>query len=347
MTASAGGYEPVRAWGKGMLGRPQAPSVRTIAWLVLWVLLAQRVTPAALARALPAEQAGRARLTRVRRWGAGPPWAPTVLSPQAVPAALALRPPAQPVVVALATPRRGPWEVWLAGSGGGGRPVPRGWAVMPYPWPTGRCRTTTVALLQRVQRAFPPSVAWSWVADRGCPRAVLCAPLRPAGTACGGRGRAGGTGAGVYAMGAAHGEAGRRMGGQRTTAALGRGRLAPPLGPGWGVVRAAVVVSPQPKQTPGTERERTKRAKAQAPHRARPSGRHPPPPRAPAQRSAQPWVWCTTAPTGAHAGAEDPQRRAMEETWRDWHRGWGVRAAVGPRPTATMVERRLGGGGLT
>ena len=75
MTASAGGYPQVRAWVKAMRGRTHATVVHTMAWAVLCVLVAQRVTPAALARALPAEQAGRARarLTRVRRGWTGPP----------------------------------------------------------------------------------------------------------------------------------------------------------------------------------------------------------------------------------------------------------------------------------
>ena len=75
MTASAVGYPQVRAWVKTRLGRTHATVVHPMAWAVLCLLLAQRVTPAAMARALPAEQAGRARarLTRVRRWWAGPP----------------------------------------------------------------------------------------------------------------------------------------------------------------------------------------------------------------------------------------------------------------------------------
>src|SRR5207244_9849783 len=58
MTASAVGYEHVQEWVKTRLGRTQATVVQTVAWAVLCLLLAQRVTPAALARAMPAEQAG-------------------------------------------------------------------------------------------------------------------------------------------------------------------------------------------------------------------------------------------------------------------------------------------------
>ena len=44
--------------------------VVTVAWAVLCLLVAQRVTLVALARALPSEHAssGRSRLQRVRRW---------------------------------------------------------------------------------------------------------------------------------------------------------------------------------------------------------------------------------------------------------------------------------------
>jgi hypothetical protein len=88
------------------------------------VLVAQRVTPAALARALPAEHAGsgRACLRRVRRWWCGPRLDQTTLSPALIRPALVLRAAALPVVVALDTTRLGGWEVWLAGIvRGGGR----------------------------------------------------------------------------------------------------------------------------------------------------------------------------------------------------------------------------------
>src|SRR5437773_12403216 len=136
MTASAVGYEQVRAWVEVMLGTTHATVVRTTAWIVLCVLVAQRVTAAALARALPAEQAGRARarLTRVRRWWTGPPLDQTMVSPQLIHAALALLPPGQSAVVALDTTRLGPWEVWRAGIVVAGRTLPIGWAVIPYPW---------------------------------------------------------------------------------------------------------------------------------------------------------------------------------------------------------------------
>ena len=346
MTASAVGYEQVRAWVAVMLGTTHATVVRTTAWIVLCVLTAQRITAAALARALPADQAGsgRARLTRVRRWWTGPPLEQTIVSPQLIQAALMLLPSGQPVVVALDTTRLGSWEVWLAGIVIQGRTVPIGWAVIPYPWPKGRFRTTTIALIQRLQGAFPPGVLWSVVADRGFPSAALFAQLRQAGTAFSVRLRLNVwvTVAGVYAMVAEHLEAGRLVVGQRTAATMGCGQRDQPLVSGWIAVSAAVVVPPKHKRNPGTARERLKRATAHAKQRARKYGRHTTPPSATAQRYAQTWVLFTTAPTVAHAVAEYTQRMAIEETFRDWHSGWGVRTVVVALPTETMVDRLIG-----
>ncbi len=346
MTASAVGYEHVQEWVKTRLGRTQATVVQTVAWAVLCLLLAQRVTPAALARALPAEQAGRARarLTRVRRWWTGPPLDQTMVSPQLIHAALALLLPGQSAVVALDTTRLGPWEVWLAGIVVAGRTLPIGWAVIPYPWPKGRFRTTTFALIRRLQTAFPPGVPWTLVADRGFPSALLFAHLRQGGTRFSVRLRLSDwvTVAHVYATVAAHLEAGRLVDGQRTAATMGRGRPDQPLVPGWVVVSAAVVAPPKHKQNPGTLRERARRAKAHAQHRAHKQGRKTKPPSATAQRYAQTWVLFTTAPTVGQAVAEYAQRMPIEETFRDWHSGWGVRAAVVDLPTEAMVNRLIG-----
>jgi Transposase DDE domain len=346
MTASAVGYPQVREWVKVMLGRTHATVVHTIAWAVLCLLVTQRATPAALARALPADQGGRARarLTRVRRWWMGPPLDQAVVSPQLIHAALALLPSGQSVVVALDTTRLGPWEVWLAGIVVPGRTVPIGWAVIPYPWPKGRFRTTTLALVRRLQAAFPPAVPWTLVADRGFPSAVLFAQLRQGGTSFSVRLRLSDwvTVARVYATVAEH-LAARRLGdGQRTAATMGRGRLDQPLVPGWVVVSTAVVAPPKHKQNPGTVRERAKRAKAHAQHRAHKQGRKTKPPSATAQRYGQTWVLFTTAPTVVQAAAEYAQRMPIEETFRDWHSGWGVRAAVVALPTEAMVDRLIG-----
>src|SRR5215831_12984731 len=346
MTASAVGYPQVREWVKVMLGRTHATVVHTIAWAVLCLLVSQRATPAALARALPADQGGRARarLTRVRRWWMGPPLDQAVVSPQLIHAALALLPSGQSAVVALDTTRLGPWEVWLAGIVVAGRTVPIGWAVIPYPWPKGRFRTTTVALIRRLQVAFPPAVPWTLVADRGFPSAFLFAQLRHGGTRFSVRLRLSDwvTVGRVYTTVAEHLAAGRLVDGQRTAATMGRGQPDQPLVPGWVVVSAAVVAPPQHQQNPGTVRERAKRAKAHAQHRAHKQGRKTKPPSATVQRYAQTWVLFTTAPTLEQAVAEYAQRMPIEETCRDWHHGWGVREAVVKLPTAAMVDRLIG-----
>src|SRR5205823_10541144 len=196
----------------------------------------------ALARALPAEHAssGRSCLRRVRRWWSGPALDQATLSAALIRLALTLLAADQPVVVALDTTRLGPWEVWLAGIVVAGRTPPIGWAVIPYPWPKGRFRSTTLALIQQLQRAFPTGVRWTLVADRGFPSAALFAQLRQGGTDFSVRLRLSDwvTVGKVSAMVVDHVEAGRLGGERRTTATMGGGRPDQPLGPGWIVVRS-------------------------------------------------------------------------------------------------------------
>jgi len=345
MTTAQVGYAPVHCWVKSVLGRTHTTVVVTVAWAVLCLLVAQRVTAAALARALPAEYAGSGRscLRRVRRWWRGPALDQATISPALICLALTLLAVDQPVV-ALDTTRLGPWEVWLAGIVIAGRTLPIGWAVIPYPWPQGRFRATTLALLQQLQGAFPAGVRWTLVADRGFPSAALFAQLRQGRTDFSVRLRLSDwmTVRGVYATVATHLAAGRLVVGQRTAAAMGRGRPEPPLVWGWVVVSAAVAALPKHKQNPGTARERAKRARAHAQHRAHKRGRKTKPPSATAQRYAQTWVLFTTAPTVEQAVAEYAQRMPIEETFRDWHSGWGVRAAVVALPTEAMVTRLIG-----
>ena len=143
------------------------------------------------------------------------------------------------------------------------------------------------------------------MADRGFPRAALFAQLRQADTAFRVRLRFNVwvTVAGVYAMVAEHLKAERLVVGQRTAATMGGVQPDQPLVSGWIAVSAASVVPPKHKQTPGTERERAKRAQARVKHRARKYGRHTTPPSATARRYAQTWVLFTTAPTVAQAVA--------------------------------------------
>jgi hypothetical protein len=346
MTTAQVGYAPVQRWVKDVLGSTHATVVVTVAWAVLCLLVAQRVTPAALARALPGEHAGsgRSRLRRVRRWWRGPTLNQAIISPALIRLALPLLAGAQSVVVALDTTRLGPWEVWLAGIVVGGRTLPIGWAVIPYPWPKGRFRVTTLALIQQLQQAFLVGVRWTLVADRGFPSAALFAQLRQGNTDFSVRLRLSDwvTVGGVYATVAEHLEA-RRLGvGQRTAAAMGRGQSDQPLVPGWVVVSASGVTPPTHKQNAGTARERIARAKAHAQHRAHKQGRKTKPPSAVAQRYAQTWILFTTAPTVAQAVIEYAGRMSIEETYRDWHHHWAVRTAVVDLPTEAMVGRLIG-----
>jgi len=345
MTTAQVGYLPVHRWVKHILGSTHTTVVVTVAWAVLCLLGAQRVTAAALARALPAEHAGSGRscLRRVRRWWSGPALNQATISPALVRLALTLLEADQPVV-ALDTTRLGPWEVWLAGIVVAGRTLPIGWAVIPYPWPKGRFRTTTLALIQQLQQAFPAGVRWTRVADRGFPSAVLFAQLRQGGTDFSVRLRLSDwvTVDRVYATVSAHLAAGRLGVGQRTAAMIGRGTVAQPLVPAAIVVSAAVVTPPRHKQNPGTARERAHRAKQHAQHRQHKQGRKTTPPSAVAQRYAQTWVLFTTASTVAQAVTEYAGRMSIEETYRDWHHHWAVRAAVVGLPTETMVARLIG-----
>jgi len=346
MTTAQVGYLPVHRWVKHVLGSTHTTVVVTVAWAVLCLLVAQRVTAAALARALPAEHAGSGRscLRRVRRWWSGPALDQATISPALIRLALTLLAAEQPVMVALDTTRLGAWEVWLAGIVIAGRTLPIGWAVIPSPWPKGRFRATTLALIQQLQQAFPAGVRWTLVADRGFPSAVLFAQLRRGGTDFSVRLRLSDwvTVDRVYATVSAHLTAGRLGVGQRPAAMIGRGTVKQPRVSAAIVVSAAVVTPPRHKQNPGTARERAHRAKQHAQHRQHKQGRKTKPPSAVAQRYAQTWVLFTTALTVAQAVAEYAGRMSIEETYRDWHHHWAVRAAVVGLPTEAMVTRLIG-----
>src|SRR5262249_61183483 len=96
MTTAQGGYPPVHRWVKPGLGPTPTTGVVTIAWAVLCLLVAHRVTAAALARALAAEHAGAGRscLRRGRRRGGGAVPAPGLPGPACAPGGRARRAPA-------------------------------------------------------------------------------------------------------------------------------------------------------------------------------------------------------------------------------------------------------------
>ncbi|MER3484843.1 MAG: hypothetical protein C4345_01545, partial [Chloroflexota bacterium] len=179
MTASQRGYGNISAWVKPSLHGTHGTVRKTVAWVILCLVVAQRLNPASVARAIPAAEpgSGRSRLRRVRRCWDGPALPQDTLPPRLVRAALALRPPAAPVIVARDTTRVRGWAIWQAGVVFAGHPLPVAWAAMPYPWPKGRFRETTLALVDQLAAAFAPGRSWVVVADRGFPSATLFAQL--------------------------------------------------------------------------------------------------------------------------------------------------------------------------
>jgi hypothetical protein len=319
--------------------------VRTVAWVVLCILVAQRVTPAAVARAIPAEESGsgRTRLRRVGRWWQGPELDLGTVTPLLIRAALALLPKDELVVVAMDTTRAGPWEVCKAGPSFAGHTLPVAWAVVPYPWPKGRFRETTLALVEQLQVGFPQEVRWSFVADRGFPSAMLFGRLHDRQSDWTVRLRLSDwlEVAGVYAMVREHLEVGRLKAGEQVQATIGSGGKEQPKTTAWLVVSEVIPVPPKHKRNVGTERERAMRAKQREQHLAN-KGRKSRPRSEAAKRYAQTWVLFTTAETVAEAVRQYALRMTIEETFRDWHHGWGVREALIGLSTEAEVCRMLG-----
>src|SRR2546423_11523616 len=92
MTTAQVGYAHVHRWVKEVLGSTHTTVIMTVAWAVLCLLVAQRVTAAALARALPAEQAGSGR-SCLRRGGGGGGGAARAGAPITPPPCPPARPP--------------------------------------------------------------------------------------------------------------------------------------------------------------------------------------------------------------------------------------------------------------
>lgn len=345
MTASQIGYGKVQAWVKSYLNGTHCTVLNSVAWVILCLLVAQRLNPAALARAIPTEEPGsaRSRFRRVRRCWYGPDLPQDILTPRLVRTALALLPPAAQLIVALDTTRVGAWEIWQAGIVFAGHTLPVAWAVIPYPWPKGRFRATTLALVDQFAAAFAAGRSWFLVADRGFPSAMLFARLleRKAGWTVRLRLSDWVAVAGVYAMVRDHLEARRLCPGERVRARIGRGTADQPTVEAWIVVNNQVSVPPPHKQNAGTQREREARAKAHAKHLAQ-KGHKSRPPSALAKKYAQTWVLFTTAPTVQDAVAQYAARMAIEQTFRDWHHGWGLREAAAALADQTAVARMVG-----
>jgi hypothetical protein len=313
--------------------------------VILCLLVAQRLNPAALARAIPSEEpgSGRSRLRRMRRCWHGPALPQDTLTPRLIRAALVLVSADARVLVALDTTRVRSWEIWQAGIVFAGHTLPVAWAVMPYPWPKGRFRQTTLALVEQLAAAVPVGRPWVLVADRGFPSALLFARLleRKAGWTVRLRLSDWVTVAGVYALVRDHLEAGRLRSGERAPARIGRGTKDQPGVDAWIVVNTQIPALPRHKQNPGTLRERDARAKAHAKHLAQ-KGRKSAPPSALAKKYAQTWVVFTTAPTVDDAIRQYAARMAIEQTFRDWHHGGRLREAVSTLTDETAVARMVG-----
>ncbi|HVA89132.1 MAG TPA: transposase [Chloroflexota bacterium] len=345
MTASQVDYGNVHAWVKSFLNGTHRTVLSTVAWVILCLLVAQRLNPAALARAIPAEEpgSGRSRLRRAQRWWSGPDLSRETLTPRLIRAALALLPTSGVIITALDTTRVGAWEIWQAGIVFAGHTLPVAWAVMPYPWPKGRFRETTLALVTQLGTAFPPGHRWVLVADRGFPSVALFAQLLAQKTEWTVRLRLSDWVEvdGVYAMVRDHLETGRLRAGERIRARMGRGTHSQPFVDAWIVANNVIATPPTHKQNVGTQREREARAKAHAKHLAQ-KGRKSRPPSTLAQKYAQTWVLFTTAAAVETAVAQYAARMAIEQTFRDWHHGWGLRAAAAALTEETAVARMVG-----
>jgi hypothetical protein len=145
----------------------------------------------------------------------------------------------------------------------------------------------------------------------------------------------------VYPMVAQHLDAGRLRAGDRVRATIGPSTPEQPCVSAWIAVNETLPVPPKHKRKAGTERERAARAKERARHRAN-KGRKSSAPRATAQRYAQTWVLLTTAPTVQAAVEQYAVRMAIEQTFRAWHHGRGLRAVAAPLPTTEAVCRLVG-----
>lgn len=345
MTTSQIGYAKVLQWVKHYLIDVHATTVGTVAWSILCLLAAQSLTPAALARALPMEEGGtgRNRLRRVQRWHQGPPFSSSHLTSLLVKAALALLPSRQLAVVALDTTRAGGWEIFLAGVVFAGHILPVAWAVIPYPWPRGRFRETTLALIEQLQAAFPRGIPWVLVCDRGFPSPLLFAHLLAKGSGYSIRLRLSDwiEVEGVYGQVKEHLERGRLKEGERVRGRIGKGSQEQPYTSAWVVVSTAVAKPPKHKRNPGSERERKAREKAREQHQKH-KGRKSRAASAQAKKYAQTWVLFTTAPSVEVAVAWYTQRMPIEESLRDCHHGWQLREAVVGLKKEEEVGRLMG-----
>jgi hypothetical protein len=184
MLSSQTVYPLMDAWLQALGAVPHRTARAAVSAVLAALLVGQSLRPSVLVRALPDPVARPAR-TGYRRVARG--WACRWLTAAAltavlVRAALTLTggPPA-PVLV-LDSVRCGQWEVFTIGLLWHGRVLPLSWAVLPYPWPTGRFTPTVCALVRRVAAAWPAGAAApQLLADRAFPSKPLFATLAAVG----------------------------------------------------------------------------------------------------------------------------------------------------------------------
>jgi hypothetical protein len=346
-------YPLVVSWLQASRLVPQATALAALAQLVTALLVGQSLRSSALMRALlsPQPVPARQRYKRVARAWQRPWLTPARLTPGLVRAALALVPPdpaggrtAGLTHLALDSVRCGPWEVFTLGVVWAGRVLPVGWAVLPYPWPTGRFTPTVCALLRQVAAAWPAGRAAHLVADRAFPSRALFQTLRAVGWGWTVRLQArhwvtvrgqlqqvraqlaGGPPTGWTCQAAHYGRAGCGLAGS-----LVRGR--------------GLVVLPVHQRGPASLRRRAQQWARRQQHLA---SKHP----GPAARgalAADAWVVLFSSHADWLAATDSYRRRwAIEGSYRDaqggWdgQHGWDLEAVLAAVPDAGRVERVVG-----
>lgn len=167
-------YTLVISFLQAVLRPAHATSFVAVSSLVWAVMCAQSLHPAEVVRALPELATAHARqgFRRVQRGLKRACLTSEALTPPLVAAALRLDGDPE-VLLVLDSSRCGRWEIFTLGIRCGGRVLPVGWQVLPYPWPRGQYTPTTLTMLNRVLGCWPTDRAVHLVADRGFPSKAL------------------------------------------------------------------------------------------------------------------------------------------------------------------------------
>jgi Transposase DDE domain len=332
-------YALVDCWLQAMEVVRHRTARRALAQLLTALLLAQSLSPAELARALPSPRAVPARQRHKRRARAlARPWLTSAhLTPALVRAALALVPtvgPAQPTTLVLDTVNCGGWDIVVIGVLWRGRILPVAWEVLPSPWPKGRFTPTVRALIERLTACWPPERPVHLLADRGFASQALLRALAAAGWGFTLR---------LNARSVLREGDQRRPARELVLAAPVGAWVAHPavaFGTGATAPQATVVVgrplrvTPAHQANPGGLRHR---AIGAARHTARVRYKN-----ARLGNSLETDTWVilfTTHPTACGAQAAYRQRWAIEGSFRDAQGGWDGRHGWNLEPTVAALEQ--------